>query len=146
MDALLRAVSWVVDSGLVDDPVFLSVFAILGYRRLFSDHGGSITLVSIFMTGLVSFALARAVKLSYSSYALHAFHSFDPITATPASSTPPNPSTPPHPPTPPNPSPPTPAPPGEQQVLSNLVSTYQREALEWLRTSAMAAAGAGAMR
>jgi hypothetical protein len=62
MDVAFRTLEWLSTSGVADDPVFLAIFSILGYRRLFSDSG-SITLLSIVLTGLISFTIARAIHV-----------------------------------------------------------------------------------
>lgn len=68
MDTALRALEWASASGVVDDPVFLTIFSVLGYRKLFFDHGGPITLLSIVLTALVAFTLSRAIRSSHAAF------------------------------------------------------------------------------
>ena len=56
------ALAVVRSSGLENDPVFLAVFVILSYRRLFSATQ-SISLGSVFLTALVAAACSRLAPL-----------------------------------------------------------------------------------
>jgi len=68
MDTALRALEWASASGVVDDPVFLTIFSVIGYRKLFFDHEGPITLLSIVLTALVAFTLSRAIRSSHAAF------------------------------------------------------------------------------
>ena len=61
MDLVVNIVAWASNSKMLEDPVFLTIFALLGYRKLFSRQSETPTIISIVLIVLVAFSMSRLV-------------------------------------------------------------------------------------
>ena len=61
MDLVVNIGAWASNSKMLEDPVFLTIFALLGYRQLFSRESETPTIISIVLTVLVAFSMSRLV-------------------------------------------------------------------------------------